>query len=612
MEKVIADVVAMLQAALSKGEGNSNSNCNSDKRKKKKKRKKNRNKQVAKLMPGVVSAPSAGYSGMSKIPNFVSNASVGSLPDYSVGWLERHLDPCGEYRTTLDWGKVPDGTIPQSVSGQFREVFTLRYPGANPMVAPLDGQMWSLYGLHLNSWRHAFFFVADMERSEVGDEAVRVARNQFNNTQDLSDAEYPNWVITNMSGVYWTVVAWSAFRNVPPPSAVGVSPFIEQFRITGEGFSMAHNTPSLINQGVIVCAQFNPNSDLRTVVLDSEDDVTTAGYSVQTGIRLNNQISINYTLPGLGPYPWTGSTVLGLSGSTNISAVLAGTIAGPYSSGGNTLYSAGDSLRFQAVELDSGSYTFALQVSTDGTNWTNTLSFGNVGSFSNARIYSGTGSLAVAESHNRIVNAVTLPPVTQEDLIQQTPKTVQYLLKDEQGIYVPKRIWQPVFNMTKASSYAPLRFLGLDTSLNELNTAVGTFSDTLDTNFGISVINITSLPLAAAPYFKVIRSWEAIPSQGSPWGPFTTTTSPKDDIAIVVAKTVSDLDPFAYPYDYNGLGLLFSKVVGVVSKIPRMLRTAANVSDAVAQCCTNVQAAVSRADASNSVRRIGMRRAVLQ
>lgn len=606
MEKVIDEVVAMLQSALSKTPASKSASTT-----KKSKRKKLRKKGGFKVMPGVVSVPSAGYVGQSKIPKLVNHSSVGSLPDYSIGWLERHLDPCGEYRTTLDWGKVPDGTIPQSVSGQFREVFTLHYPGANPMLAPLDGQMWSLYGLHLNSWRHAFFFVADMQRSEVGNSAVQVARNQFNNTQDLTDAEYPNWVETPMSGVFWTIVAWSAFRNVPPPSAVGVSPFIEQFRITGEGFTMAHNTPSLINQGVVVCAQFNPNSDLRTVIMDSEDDITTAGWAVQTSTISGNTVLINYTLPGLGPFPWANFVTLAVLGSTNNTSVLSGVISGPYSTGSTLLYSAGDSLRFQSVELGSGSYNLALQASPDGVTWTTVLPFGNVGGFLTTRVFSGSGSLSVPETHNRIVNAITLPPVTQEDLIQQTPKTVQYLLKDEQGIYVPKRIWQPVFNMTKASSYAPLRFLGVDTSLTELNTAVGTFSDTLDTNFGISVINITSLPLAAAPYFKVIRSWEAIPSQGSPWGPFTTTTSPKDDIALVVAKTVSDLDPFAYPYDYNGLGLLFSKVVGIVTRIPRMLRTAANVSDAVAECCTSVQAAVSRVDANNSVRRVGMRRAVV-
>jgi len=217
--------------------------------------------------------------------------------------------------------------------------------------------------------------------------------------------------------------------------------------------------------------------------------------------------------------------------------------------------------------------------------------------------FSGGGTVGAAEVHQHRVNALTFPPVTQEDLIQQTPKTVQFLLKDTKGFYCPKRMWQPVFGMTPASSYALLRFVSQETTLSELTAATGVIQDTIDSNYGFAVCNMTSLPLACAPYIKAIRSWEAVPSRGSPWGPFSTPTTPKDDVALVIAKTVSDLDPFAYPYEYNGLGVLFSKVIAVCSKIPKIIRTTTNVADAVAECVCDVQKSINAADQEENKRR---------
>lgn len=523
-------------------------------------------------------------------------ADSGGLPVYSQGWLVRNLDPCGEYRTTLDYGKIPDGTLAQSVSGQFREVFTIKAPGQDPMSVPLEGGMWSLYGMHLNTWRHSFMFVADMLRPEVGDAAVQSAIELLNNVQDLATVTLPEWSLTAMDGVYVTVVAWSALEGVAPPSEVGVSPYISQFRITGEGFSMTHNTPSLINQGIVVCAQFPPNQDLRTINTDSEAGVTQTRFSITKGNALVGATSlISYTLPGLGAYPWNGQVGITVptSGASSNSSVIGTpdhTFTSSGSSGGS--YVEGSPLRF-AMTNTNGVLTLNLQQQVGGV-WGNVgPPFVLAGSPTQNTTITGEGTIDTEESHTRRVNVVTLPPVTQEDLIQETPKTIQFLLKEENGIYAPKRIWQPVFNMTPASSYAPLRFVSLDSTQEALNDANGFFNDTLDTNFGITVLNFTSLPLAAAPYFKVIRSWEAIPARRSPWGPFTTGTPPKDDLALVVAKTVSDEDPFAYPVDYNGLGLLWAKIKVGIRLIPKMVRTATNVANAVSEAVQTAQTGVS-------------------
>lgn len=527
-----------------------------------------------------------------------------SVPEYTKGFLERHLDPCGEYRTALDYGKCPDGTLPQSASGQFREVFTIRAPGTSETQISLTGQMWSLAIISPPLWRVCQILVADMNRAEVGDAALNAAMSHLNTFGD-EDAEYPQWAETKVEGVYVSVVRWKALSGVSEPSTLGVSPLISDFRITGEGFTVSHNTPSLIDQGMAVVAQFNPNVEPRTLGLAIDDGLTTAQWAASIRVRFqSNDIAYGTVLPGVGAYPWTYNIVGTLPGdgaSSNTSVI--GTATADYTYGGSTIYSAGQQVRWAATRAGS-TVTVRLQSNTEGV-WSNTpLPQILVSTTGVAAMVEGFGLLGEVVEQLVRANIVTMPPITQEDLIQMTPKTVQFLLKDTRGFYVVKRVWQPVLNMTRASSYGPLRFIDQDTSLTSVSGGLGGIQDTFDANYGFAVCNLSSLPIVCAPYVKAIRSWEVVPSRGSSWGPFTTTTAPKDENAMMIARTVSDLDPFAYPHDYNGFGVLFAKVCSIISKIPRALRTGAAVADKVAQVCEGAQGIVSTISSARTRDRI--------
>lgn len=565
---------------------------------------------------GVVSTPFAGpvVSRRSRVPRvFGMIRNTPGLADYTIGWLERHLDACGEYRTALDWGKVPDGAIPQSVSGQFRGVFTIRAPGQDPMSIPLDGQLWSLLIVSLNTWRTAFLLVADMLRSEVSQSAMDSVIRFFNNKQIAAGAQHPNWATTDQDGVYWSVVGWDAIANAPAPTALGISPFIEDFRITGEGFTVQHNTPSLINQGIAVAAQFNPNTETRSRANEIVEGRIRASVWIDA-IRTPGATTIRGKLPGIAS---TGNPAWQVDMVQNWSMPIGNSSAIPvvsrvYNSDGTTiLWDVGDSLRFSwPLTL---LWSLQRQVGSTGA-WANVIT-ADAGATT-------SGSIAWGSLINNLVfvieddvlldraNCLTLPPISQQGMVQATPKTVQFLLKEHNGIYVNKRVWKPVMDMTSASNYGPLRIINRDTTLSDINTSTGVFNDTFDTNYGVAVVNLSSLPLACAPYVKCIRSWEAVPSEGSPWGPFTTGTTPKDDLALVIARTVADLDPFAYPLDYNGLGTLFAKIVAIVTKIPKVLRSAANVAEVVGQVCEDVQASTSTADKVGALAR-GIRRGMV-
>lgn len=578
-----------------------------------KKNRKKRSKQSApKVPPGQPQVMSGGFVShlisKSKQRNKpITNDSP--LPDYSVGWLQRHLDPCGEYRTALDYGKIPDGTLPQSASGQFREVFTIRPPGANPVAVPLEGGMWSLLIMSTPLWRTPFVLIADMLRPEVGNEAASAAFLYLNSVEN-SIERYPAWHETGMDGVYVSLVSWKALSGALLPSELGVSPLISDFRITGDGFTVSHNTPSLINQGIAVVAQFNPNIEPRDIELPSENGVTNVSAAIQYVLYGDTAgADVTTQLPGVGSYPWKFITNIRprppIGGLIN-SGILGTAVYDFTTSDGDVLWATGDSIRLQWTRPAGGAETITVQRSPDGTTWSNT---------SLARSGGGitvlVGTVGEVVSISQRVNVLTSPPITQEDLIQMTPKTVQFLLKESKGFYVVKRAWQPVFNMTKASSYGPIRFIDFDTTLSSISGFIGGIADTADSNYGFAICNLSSLPLACAPYVKAIRSWEVVPSRNSVFGPFTTTTSPKDDVSLVISKTVSDMDPFAYPHEYNGLGVLFGKVIRVVSNIPRMLRSGANIADKVASVCQNAQDIATTISESRKERRNAMRDGVL-
>lgn len=587
------------------------------------KRKRNRkNKRASnKVMndnvpPGQVQIMTAGQG----IPSLIKRAnkvnrnrnknippSPSKLPDYSTGWLERHLDPCGEYRTALDYGKIPDGTLPQSASGQFREVFTIRAPGLSTNQVPLDGGMWSLLILSTPLWRTPFVLVADLNNSEVGNEAMKAAFSKLNGSGDYIES-YPVWTETTTSGVYVSVVRWKALSGALAPSSLGVSPLISDFRITGDGFTVSHNTPSLINQGIAVVAQFNPNVESRDIDLSSEGGSTNISAAVASSAFSNVGVTrATVVLPGIGQYPWRFGTDLVRPpvGGITFSGVLGTAGADFTTSDGSVQWATGDSIRLQLART-TATDLISVQRSSDLTTWSDTDIVLGVGA--SAEI---VGVLGESVSHSQRVNVVTSPPVTQEDLIQMTPKTVQFLLKESKGFYVVKRAWQPVFGMTRASSYGPIRFIDFDTDVSEISGLVGGLEDTADANYGFAVCNLSSLPLACAPYVKAIRSWEVVPSRNSVFGPFTTTTSPKDDAVITVAKTISDIDPFAYPHNYNGLGILFRKVVRIVCAIPKILRTGANIADGVASVCQGAQDVATSISQARESRRDAAREGIL-
>jgi hypothetical protein len=455
------------------------------------------------------------------------------------------------------------------------------------MNVPLDGGMWALALLHMPMFRTPLVMVASVNRSEVTTSDLDRVLLVWNSTTDFSGATHPKWEGVG-DGVYFSIVQWSALAGVVPPTALGVSDTLSEYRITGDGMTIMHNTPSLINQGVLVTAQFNADVDHITVEPDT-DGTTVPATLVFAGQPTSNGYNIGTYFPGIdtanattvfteltstfAPYGNASPATHAFKSETSTIAWEAGDIVQLY------IRSDGDSNVALELRRTRASEEIVL------SRVTLPISFGQA----------IAGVVAGGQHYRALCNALALPPVAQEDMTQATPKTIQMLMKEFDGGYVVKRVFNPIYPMTKATQFAPVRFKTSNTTRLQFEGATGGLLDSFDGAYGISVTNISSLPNAAQPYIKLMRTYEAIASRGSPWGPFATSTPAKDDVAITIVRTVHDLDPFMYPAHYNGLGMMFSKVWTIIRRIPSWMRSGAIVAQAVGDIVENATVVADRA-----------------
>jgi len=171
-----------------------------------------------------------------------------------------------------------------------------------------------------------------------------------------------------------------------------------------------------------------------------------------------------------------------------------------------------------------------------------------------------------------------LPSLTTESVIQDTPKAEYASMKEFGGIYMVKRVFQPVFNVAAASSYRRVRMLSTADTIAPATYTGGRF-DTFDVNYSTGVVIMSSIPVACAPAIKLIRDIEVVATDDSVWSPMMASNELPIPAAIDIARCISEVHPFAYPEAYNVLGTLGALLGGIVSKIPIIGQVAPVISN---------------------------------
>jgi len=504
------------------------------------------------------------------------------LSDQSSEFFKLYTDPNGEHTVSLDAARVPDGALQTSSPGFFRVVQTIAFPWQQPGNTDLSGKTYSMLFLQYPFFRSLTIVLARENDGEFSDAIMAAFTKTFAEiVPELS--YYPLWVNFD-SGAYFTIVDTQALRNIVPPED-GQSGIIDAYRFSSQGLSVYFNTPDLVDQGTFVSHRYPVDISTHTFV-ERNDSPGGVQEFFQTSAVTVSLLQRNITITSES-FQTANLTVSpgGSSTSATFTAAKALRIPGVVNfiiSVGNTYnYSITNAPNAQIVRINNVTTSTNYDLLTMPPTFTLNATYFNV-----VRYYRTSGEDLEEDIKDEEVNLISLPPVTQADILQQNPKAVVELAKDTEGVYLPSCLMQPIFAITSASEYRKILLTSKSSQVTNmfLDPDSG-YYDTVYGSFSVNVINFQGIPYACKPMIKICRSAELVPSPNSILG-ITTTGCPNEQAEVIdMAKAFHECQPHGYPVDYNGLGVLFGKALEVVNAIPNLLRSGRNISQAVKEVC---------------------------
>jgi len=531
------------------------------------------------------SVPNGIQTGLSGITKRLLVNDCG-FTDQANQFVRNYCDPCGEHTQSLDAARVPDGALNTSAGLFFRSVETIQFPWQTPGLTDLGGLTYSFLVILPNTLRSLAIILARENDGEFDAQTMARFNSAFASKPPSPAGIYPNWLSANDPNnlTYFTMISTDALQNILPPSENGVSGTIDSYRFSSQGINLMFNTPDLVNQGTMTSMRYPANVAVHNFEVDS---------------ILTTQGTLFYVNCFTARGPSLVNIVISITNADELPVNAVPTFVGPVTSLPTTntvILPAGATIRNAQNTFNNSSITYRLNPSAPSiVQMFNpvTTQFINIGSIGpnsgdntsqSTRLYyippPVTGSVPETVGEEEY-NVIVLPPVTQADMLQQNPKTDVVLLKESGGVYLPSTIFEPIFNLTKSGDYRKVVFTNILTSPLELLAPGLGWTDSIDANFSISVINLQGIPYACKPFIKINRSIEAVGASDSLIGAFTTGCPNLEESAVAVCKAITDTQPHGYNPNYNSLGLLFAKVLRVVEQIPRILRTGASLSHEV-------------------------------
>jgi len=512
----------------------------------------------------------------------------------TMQFIANYTDPCGEQVTSLDAGKVPDGALQTTTALWFRFLETIVFPWQLSGTTDLSGKTYSMLSLLVPFLRLQNIIIMRENDGEFDAEIMAQFAVAFASTP-RDDMIYPNWIAFGPNSTeYFSVTDTLPLRDVIPPGENGISKTILAYRTTAMAHEMHHNTPDLINQGTFAAGRFP--SDFATRVFTVQGDPNALAEYVRAQYRRQGGVS-TITITGVSLLLNGVSTVVIPSfqqSSVNFPSpaftVPAGVIL--RTSSGSLLAVAGNTIQYIVENVPSAATpTVVLRNILVPTQRVAVIVLSGVNNDDRgadlARVYVEEVGVGLVDNRLQTLekSVFSLPPLTQGEIMQASTKAVQGLLKDHAGIYATSAINEPVFNITKASSYRQCLLIN-----DKVNLAEDAFNypypdlgwfDTIDANMMISVINFQGVPYGCKPFYKICKSVEAQPGRQSILSATTKGAPDRNCVAINTAFSLAENLEHGFPPDYNGLGLLFAQVVKVINKVSPLLQNADNIANSV-------------------------------
>lgn len=509
--------------------------------------------------------------------------------EQSVEFIHNYIDPCGEHNRSIDSVRVPDGALDTSMGGFFRTADTISFPWHEQGISNLGENTYSMLWLTPPLFRTMAIILAKEKDGEFSQQDISSFCVKFANIPSRSTVLYPNWHEIE-SGFYFTVIDTQVMRTILPPNQNGVSETLQKYRCTGYGLEVLFNTPDLLNQATFTCMRYPTDQSVKSFEVDSPLSAAEPFYLATSIIYSapSNTVSINVGPNNVEELPVFSGSITSLPSPPVTSTVQFRNNAATFT------VSVGHSIQYvnQGGAIQLRNVTLNTFISLKAINPT---PFNN-SSASNVTRFYFTGGNLIEGDHEADQTFVTIPPVTQADMAQQDVKSMITLAKEVGGVYVVGRIFQPIFNVTSAASYRKVILTTADVEVLDVISPKFGWFDTVDQNFSFQAVNWQSVPYACKPMIKIVRTNEIVPAPQSILGIAATGCPPEQPEAIEIAKAFSTNQPHGYPVSYNGLGILFAKVLAVTEKIPDMLRSSNNIYREVKRICDQEVAAESSTD----------------
>jgi len=496
--------------------------------------------------------------------------------DQACQFIQLYADPLGEHCSSTDAARVPDNALEATAPAFVRRLDTIKFPFQSGGSIALEGKTYSSWYYAPPLFRALCFIILKEVDGELTVEEVDEFCVSFANISTRELALFPNFVEIQ-PGYFWTAVDTIALREILPPNELGVSSLIQKYRFTSSGLEIFFNTPDLLDQGTYAAMRYPTDVSVKTFVEETE-------------IANARPVYIQYSIQYLTPSP---AAFVGISGAlTPELASFQGFVRSP----ADPQF---PSPTFTAeYRLRNAAGTFELKVNdeyeyiidsfvfvqihniTEDTFITiatlNPNSIPNTNFSGSIRLYeTGVGLPDRVDEYDFTV--ISLPPLSQADEYQQNPKVAATLLKETGGVYCPAAIYQPIFEVTSASDYRKILFTTSTVDVKKLINPNAGWFDTCDKNFSTQVINMQSIPYACKPMMKLGRGLELVPSANSVVGLFVQGPPSEQPESIEICRAFSASNPQGFPTNYNGMGVLFAKVLAVTQRIPDMLRSGHNL-----------------------------------
>jgi hypothetical protein len=427
------------------------------------------------------------------------------------------------------------------------------FPPGSANAEDAIGATWSLLLLSTPFLRRPLIALAILGKPDMNAEQRRIFARWWNSEADTTDPLYPNWISLD-PGFYVSVVRWNTLEYL------GVNPAfnISSWRMCHKGLTIYNNAPDLVNQGMVIATQNQANWKEKAFEHGEETLMDNPMLLTFSG----NQIYMMY--------PDAAGTVATrqnshLNGSTASWTVVYGFVTRWRTNNTETKVEvpAGETIRFDysATTNNTGNLVITHVAETD------TLLV-NVAYQSINATYRYYVDLMLADQNDTMANTVDLPPYNQQSMLQSSPKTVVMLMKEDNGIYLVHRTFQPMFWVQTSANLSPVKIHYEGIPQEDLGSSITGPRDTVDRNFGWGVVLMSRIPTACSPVVKIRMGWELVATDSGPWQSIMYNNQDKLEIALEIIRSFAVHHPYAYPASYNDFGGLLGLITNVLGKIP--------------------------------------------